>query len=659
MQPKEFENEIWVGRELGKYKILKLLGCGGMGAVYQAFHTLLDKNVAIKILYPALIHSGTDSLTRFILEAKAAARLEHPNIVQVYDIDKINDVYFIVMQCIEGKTIAQILEERESLPVRQTLAIGIQVAGALDFAHKNGIVHRDVKPANVMVTDDGTVKLTDFGTARWTNFKGTVTATGEVLGTPIYNSPEAILGQPVDARTDMYSLGITLFHMLSGSPPYVGKNPIAIGMQHLDAPIPSIRQQRPEVPEELDALIKKLMAKTPDERFASTEEIVLELGHCTGKVSETDKTEKSHKKEPAGEEDYRAAGQIEVKSPKAKARVLVVDDSQVMCKAICRVLKDNPALEVVGVAHNGKEALEAIPTLKPNVITLDVNMPVMDGVTTLKHIMVQYPMPVIMLSAFTYDGALTTFHCLSYGSVGFIWKSMQANKNEFKQDLLEKIQNAARLELTTSKKPRITKMVDSGKGVTPATWIVVMGAGETGYHCYLKIIPHIPKNIPCAIVAVQEMPDEMVEVFAGYLNHYSRIPVEKAVHRAPLMQGVCYVTNHLAPLRIKRDGPNAVFSSEKGSAPAHSVFRQLLTSAVDVCGHKAIAVALTGKNTDAIEGFRQIRHAGGMVLVQKPENCLNSEVVDLAIQDEPATKAVLDIDIPSVLWHILKKKQGG
>lgn len=640
-----------------------------MGAVYQGVNTSLEKIVCLKILFPALIQPGHSSVARFLREARSIARLEHRNIVRIYDIEEVEGIYFIVMEYIEGKTLAQLLEDRDAFPVRETLKISVEIAEALSAAHRQNIIHRDIKPANIML-ENGTVKLTDFGLARFTDNADNISASNEILGTPLYLPPEYIRGEILDTRMDQYSFGVTLYHMLSGDPPYVGKNPVHILQQHLMAPVPSIREIRQDVPEELDEIVQKLLAKDRDQRFATTEELVSRLHDCADKIAQ-ELQETTMSFSPAVVTALR--DKIAEAPPHAEAdrenkiRILVVDDSHTMCNAICRILADDRKCQVVGIAYNGKEALEKTQELKPDVITLDFNMPEMDGVTTVKQIMIRCPRPVIMLSGFTYDGALTTLECLACGAVDFVWKTSRSQQEQFKRELEEKIHSAARIELSVLKKPRITKSFEihgqPKETPKPALWVVVMGADQGGYHAYLKIIPFIPKNIPCAIVMVQEMTDELVDAFSKYLNHYSRVTVKEVDNKEPLCEGVCYVVNHLSPLTIERcpDGPGYRILKGPKRDPAsgdsaESVFSQALSSAAKTCNLSAIGIALTGRTIDAVAGLRRIKENGGTVLIQKPSTCLYPETADLAISQGLADKIVPDIDIPSVLWHLLKQK---
>lgn len=654
----------WVGKLLGKFKIIQLLGCGGMGAVYKATHVVLEKTVCVKILFPSLVHPGKNTVERFLREAKAIAKLEHPNIVQIYDIEKEQDIYFIVMEYIEGKTLTQLLEERETLTAKETVHISIEVARALDAAHLQRIVHRDVKPSNIMITDDNHIKLTDFGLARSMDVTGKISGSNEIWGTPLYLSPEYIRGDRVDHRSDIYSLGVMMYHTLAGDPPYTGRNPISIIHQHLEEPVPMIRHLRPDVPVFLERIIARAMAKDMDERYGSAEELIRDLKECASQIEQTNlKTTEPLALMPSKERAVtKGMGQLGKEIvPEAKIKVLVVDDSPTMCKGILRILREDPALDVVGTASHGEEALDLIQKLDPKVITLDYNMAVMDGSTTLKYIMSRCPRSVIMLSAFTYEGAWTSFDCLSYGAVDFIWKTGKSQRREFKQELVDKIKKASLVELSIQKKPRIAKSMGiTGKNQahadTAAEWLIVMGAGEGGYHTYLKILPYIPKNISCAVIVVHEMPDELTAAFCNYLEHYSKFTVKKVEERETLKEGVCYVTNHLSPVQINPTGEG--FSLKRTHTTSEgSVYFQTYSSAAALFGHKAVAVVLTGYLPSVERGIRRVKDVGGTVLVQDPGTCLDPRTVKSLIQQKLADKVVLDVDMPSVLWHLLKKNQ--
>ena len=262
-------------RVLGeRYRIVRHLARGGMAEVYLAHDELLDRQVAVKVLFPELADDAS-FVERFHREARAAAGLSHPNIVSVYDFGQDDGAYFMVMEYVEGETLRDIVRSRGPLPPDEAAGIAADVAAALEVAHRHGIVHRDVKPGNVLISD--MVKVADFGIARAGGARESLTQTGAVLGTATYLAPEQAQGQPVDPRTDLYAVGVVLYEMLAGRPPFRGETPVAVAYQHLsETPVPP-SQHNPEVPPALDAVVLKAMAKDPAQRHASAAELRAEL----------------------------------------------------------------------------------------------------------------------------------------------------------------------------------------------------------------------------------------------------------------------------------------------------------------------------------------------------------------------------------------------
>jgi serine/threonine protein kinase len=260
----------------GRYELEELVGAGGMSSVFRAHDRVLERTVALKVLHQRL--TGEDEyVERFRREARMVAGLSHQNIVTVIDRDENDGIPFIVFEFIPGENLKQLVQRAGALPVDQTLAIAIQVARGLAFAHANGFVHRDVKPQNVLLNGDGQAKVTDFGIARSLDVKGGVTQTGTVLGTSDYIAPEQAQGRPVDEHTDVYSLGIVLYELLTGELPFTGDNFVAVAMRHINEPPPSVRAQRPDVPPRVDAAIQRALAKDPSDRFATMAEFGREL----------------------------------------------------------------------------------------------------------------------------------------------------------------------------------------------------------------------------------------------------------------------------------------------------------------------------------------------------------------------------------------------
>jgi len=265
-------------RVLGeRYRLVRHLARGGMAEVYVAEDKLLNRTVAVKVLFPELAHDEA-FVERFRREARAAASLNHHNIVSVYDFGEDEGSWFIVMEYVEGPNLREIIRSDGQMDPAQAAELGAEVAAALAAAHAQGIIHRDVKPANVLIADDtGTVKVADFGIARAAGARQGLTMPGTVLGTATYLSPEQAQGAEVDFRTDVYSLGMVLYEMLAGKPPFTGDSPVAVAYQQLNQTAPPPSTHNPDVPPALDAIVMKAMSKNPDERQASADEIRDEL----------------------------------------------------------------------------------------------------------------------------------------------------------------------------------------------------------------------------------------------------------------------------------------------------------------------------------------------------------------------------------------------
>jgi len=269
----------------GRYDLHEVVGTGGMSTVYKAHDRLLERTVALKVLHP---HYGSDTehAQRFRHEARAVAQLSHPSIVTVIDRGESDGRQFIVFEYVDGENLKQLCGRRGPLPVRLALELSLQIADGLAFAHAHGIVHRDVKPQNVLVDPGGSAKVTDFGIAYSLDAEHGMTLPGTVLGTSAYLSPEQASGEPVTAATDVYSLGVVLFELLTGDVPFPGENAVAVAMRHLHEPPPSLLGRRPDVPVRLAATVERALAKDPAQRFASMDAFAAELRACLAETGD-------------------------------------------------------------------------------------------------------------------------------------------------------------------------------------------------------------------------------------------------------------------------------------------------------------------------------------------------------------------------------------
>ncbi|MDZ4656241.1 MAG: serine/threonine-protein kinase [Bythopirellula sp.] len=271
------DTENLTGCEVGGYLVLRRIGSGGMADVYLAEQKSLGRQVALKVLHARLAHDPS-YVERFHNEARAAASLVHPNIVQIYEVGHAGGVHFIAQEFVAGKSLEEILAHQGALDQGMVLDILRQVASALCKAAEVGIVHRDIKPANILFSPSGTVKVADFGLARVLSLDSkTLTQVGVAMGTPLYMSPEQIEGRPVDARSDIYSLGVTSYHLLAGEPPHQGETALAIAVQHLNKQPQSLGAVRVGLAEKLVEIVHRMMAKLPAERYAAPAELLVEL----------------------------------------------------------------------------------------------------------------------------------------------------------------------------------------------------------------------------------------------------------------------------------------------------------------------------------------------------------------------------------------------
>ena len=282
------------GLVVGNYVVLDKIGSGGMGHVYKAEHKRMKRVVALKVL-PSAVTKSKEAIQRFQREAEAAAKLVHPNVVTAFDADEADGVHFLVMQYVEGSDLSILVRQRGTLTVTKALDHLVQAAKGLEYAHSQGVIHRDIKPSNLLLSSEGTVKILDMGLARLEQEVGldksaeaaALTQIGQVMGTIDFMPPEQAMDtRNADQRADIYSLGCTLFYLLNGRAVYGGDTLAKKILAHREAPIPSLCQLRPEVPEKLDAVFQKMVAKRVDERYGSMSEVLAELEACRATVEE-------------------------------------------------------------------------------------------------------------------------------------------------------------------------------------------------------------------------------------------------------------------------------------------------------------------------------------------------------------------------------------
>ena len=258
-----------------RYKIQEKIGNGGMATVYKALDQVLNRYVAVKVLREEFT-TDEEFIKRFNAEAQSAARLTHPNIVSVYDVGQEYNIYYIVMELIQGKTLKQIIEEDGHLSWKWAVNIAIQIASALEMAHKNNIIHRDIKPHNIMITEDGVAKVTDFGIAKAVS-NSTITAFGTTLGSVHYFSPEHARGGYTDSKSDLYSLGVVMYEMVTGKVPFDADTPVSVALKHMqEEPVPPIKVNK-EIPFAVNQIILKAMKKDPNERYQNASEMIKDL----------------------------------------------------------------------------------------------------------------------------------------------------------------------------------------------------------------------------------------------------------------------------------------------------------------------------------------------------------------------------------------------
>jgi DNA-binding NarL/FixJ family response regulator len=389
-----------------------------MGIVYRAYDETLGREVAIKFLLPERVGSG-EAGARFLREARAVARLSHPNVMTLYDVGHEANWHYLVLEYIPGHNLHDAMVERGGpLSLNESLHAIRGALQALAYAHAHGIVHRDVKPEHIMVTPGKQVKVTDFGLA---SAQGDVRLTqeGTIMGTVLYMAPEVVSGQGAGERADLYATGAVLYELLSGRPPFTGDTTMAILSQILSAPVTSLRILDATIPTEIDRLVLRLLAKEPSDRPASANEVLASLAGAVGQTGDAAPTHPERTTRPAAPPSSSSPGVPQ--QQEQQVRILLVDDQALFRAGLRTLLSVQPGFEVVGEAANGEEALRQAQELCPDVVLMDLRMPVLDGVAATHRLCAMRPdCRVIVLTTFDDDEYI--YEGLHAGALGYMLK---------------------------------------------------------------------------------------------------------------------------------------------------------------------------------------------------------------------------------------------
>ncbi len=421
---------VWfmIGQKLNKrYEIREHLGDGSTATVYKAYDLLLGRDVAIKMLLPGVRKTTRE---RFLQEATAAAQLNHPNIMSIYDMGKDSNRDYLVVEYVDGESLTEYIPAPPDIVVE----LGVQIAMALQYAHERGIIHRDIKPANIKVTPDGQVKIMDLGLALPREAKR-VTAHGMVIGTPAYLSPEQAQGRPLDHRTDIYSLGIVLYEMLTGQLPFNADDISALLLQQVRQPPPPPRLIVENLPVALENVVLKALEKAPERRFQSCRSLAAALEAALPREEVAPDAPTSPRRplwaETLQAEPLSRTGPA-ISTGKPPLRIVLADDHAMLRRTLASFLASRDGFMVVGEAADGNTALEQTLHHMPDVLILDLNMPGRGGLDVLPEIRQEAPsVKVLVLTGREEDAYI--IRALRAGAHGYVLKSADED------DLIEAI----------------------------------------------------------------------------------------------------------------------------------------------------------------------------------------------------------------------------
>ncbi len=346
-------------------------------------------------------------------------------------------------------------------------------------------------------------------------------------------------------------------------------------------------------------------------------------------------------------------------------KLLIVDDSKMMRRAISDIFAEDDRIQVVGDVADGAQALEIIPQINPDVITMDVNMPIMDGLTTLKHMMIESPRPTVMLSTLTLEGASVTFDALKYGAVDFVPKPSKLDDTKLEgqeETVIRKVALAAQVEIKAVQYIRALPKNESAgpNGPVACNRLIAMGAAEGGYGALLKIVPHLSPDHPAAYLAVLYAASQHVDAFVRYLDEHSSVGVKRAADGLPVEGGVFYLGSGEEYVTVQSSGRNLVL--RVNPAPFKSISQRkgsinmLMFSAAEIMGDRATGIILSGSGDDGAEGLAEIIRTGGSTLVQDPKSCLYKEMARTAMDRCEADHVISDMKIASAVNGLNEKR---